>query len=67
MIGKSLNRMEQDLFRPAPLLSDFIDMGHELILSSEKIDWSYFEREFASLYSSRVCPAMPSSEASLQF
>ena len=49
--------MEQDLFRP--LLSDFIDMGHGLVLLSEKIDWSYFEREFAPLYSSRGCPSMP--------
>ena len=57
MIGKSPNRMEQDLFRP--LLSDFIDMGHGLVLLSEKIDWSYFEREFAPLYSSRGCPSMP--------
>ena len=45
MIGKSPNRMEQELF--GPLLSDFIDMDHELVLLSEKIDWTYFEREFA--------------------
>ena len=51
MIGKSPNRMEQELFRP--LLSDFIDMDHELVLLSEKIDWTYFEREFAPLYSKR--------------
>ena len=57
MIGKSPNRMEPELFRP--LLSDFIDMDHELVLLSEKIDWTYFEREFAPLYSKRGCPSMP--------
>lgn len=49
MIGKSPRRDEPELFRP--LLSDFIDMSHELVLLSEKIDWSYFEREFSPLYS----------------
>ena len=57
MIGKSPNRMEQELFRP--LLSDFIDMDHELVLLSEKIDWTYFEMEFAPLYSKRGCLSMP--------
>ena len=57
MIGKSPNRMEQELFRPR--LSDFIDMDHELVLLSEKIDWTYFEREFSPLYSKRGCPSMP--------
>jgi IS5 family transposase len=32
-------------------LSDFIDLKHELVLLSQKIDWKYFENEFASLYS----------------
>ena len=49
--------MEQELFRP--LLSDFIDMDHELVLLSEKIDWTYFEREFSPLYSKRGCPSIP--------
>jgi len=57
MIGKSPNRNERDLFRP--LLSDFIDMRHELVLLSERIDWSYFEKEFAPLYSKRGQPAEP--------
>lgn len=58
MIGKSPRRDEPELFRP-PLLSDFIDMSHELVLLSERIDWSYFEREFSPLYSRTGKPAMP--------
>jgi len=57
MIGKSPNRNERDMFRP--LLSDFIDMKHELVLLSERIDWSYFEKEFAPLYSRMGQPAEP--------
>ena len=50
-------RDEPELFRP--LLSDFTDMSHELVLLSERIDWSYFEREFSPLYSRTGKPAMP--------
>ena len=57
MIGKPLNQNQRDLFQP--LLSDFINLGHELILLSNKIDWSYFEKEFSSLYSNTGQPAMP--------
>ena len=56
MIGKSPNQNQRELFRP--LLSDFIDMNHELVLWSQKIDWNYFENEFASLYSNVGQPAM---------
>jgi IS5 family transposase len=37
------------LFRP--MLVDFIDNKHELVLLSEKIDWNYFDKEFSQLYS----------------
>lgn len=57
MIGKSPRCDEPELFRP--LLSDFIDMSHELVLLSEKIEWSYFEREFSPLYSRTGKAAMP--------
>lgn len=57
MIGKSPNQQQRELFRP--LLSDFIDMNHELVLLSNKIDWKYFEEEFSSLYSHTGQPAMP--------
>lgn len=57
MMGKTPNRGEQELFRPR--LADFIDMGHELVLLSERMEWSYFEREFAPLYSRRGCRSKP--------
>jgi len=57
MIGKSPNQQQRELFRP--LLSDFIDMNHELVLLSNKIDWKYFENEFSLLYSNTGQPAMP--------
>ena len=43
MLGKSPSRIEPELFRPQ--LSGFINMNHELVLLSEKIEWSYFEKE----------------------
>jgi len=57
MIGKSKPKNQRDLFKP--LLIDFIDMGHELVLLSEKIDWKYFEDEFSVYYSHTGQPAMP--------
>ena len=50
MIGKSPEKGQRDLFRP--LLEDFIDMNHELVLLADQIDWSYFEKEFSIYYSS---------------
>ena len=48
MLGKSpVNQSE--LFRP--MMLDYIDNHHELVLLANKIDWSYFEKEFAPLYS----------------
>jgi len=43
----------------SPLLSDFIDMGHELVLLSNRMDWSYFEKEFKEYYSKVGQPSMP--------
>lgn len=57
MLGKSSDQKQRDLFRP--LLSDFINMGHELILLGEKIDWSYFEKEFSGFYSNTGQPSKP--------
>jgi transposase, IS5 family len=57
MTGKSPNQDQKNLFMP--LLSDFIDMGHELVLLSNKIDWKYFEQSFSHLYSNTGQPAMP--------
>ena len=49
MIGKTANQNQQNLFQP--LLKDFINMSHELVLLSDKIDWDYFERDFKKYYS----------------
>ena len=57
MIGKSKSQTQRNLFRP--LLSDFIDMSHELVLLVQKIDWKYFEQEFSELYSHTGKPSMP--------
>ena len=56
-IGKTSNQTQRDLFQP--LLTDFINMSHELILLNQKIDWIYFEKEFSCLYSNTGKPAMP--------
>ena len=42
-----------------PLLIDFIDLNHELVLLSNEIDWKYFEQEFDEFYSSVGRPSMP--------
>ncbi len=55
--GKLPEEGQRDLFRP--MLKDFIDMNHELVLPADKIDWSYFEEEFAPLYSQRGAPGVP--------
>jgi len=57
MIGTATNQNQRNLFKP--LLSDFIDLRHGLILLSDKIDWNYFEKEFSTLYSNTGKPAMP--------
>ncbi len=57
MIGKTPDQGQRDMF--SPLLSDFIDMGHELVLLANKIDWKYFEKEFSEYYSKVGQPAMP--------
>jgi len=57
MIGKLPKKGQRDLFRP--LLEDFIDMNHELVLLANKIDWSYFEKEFSSYYSKNGAPSVP--------
>jgi len=57
MLGKSSNQSQKDLF--SPLLVEFIDKGHELVLLGNKIDWKALEQEFAPFYSNRGKPAMP--------
>ena len=57
MLGKLPEKGQRDLFRP--MLKSFIDMGHELVLLADKIDWWYFEEEFTPLYSQRGAPSVP--------
>lgn len=57
MLGKLPEKGQCGLYRP--MLKDFIDMGHDLVLLSDKIDWSYFEEEFTPLYSQRGAPSVP--------
>ncbi|MBC35148.1 MAG: IS5/IS1182 family transposase [Bacteroidetes bacterium] len=57
MKGKSREDIQGDFFRP--LLTEFIDMSHELVLLSEKIDWKYFDTELEQYYSSIGRPSMP--------
>ena len=56
MLGKNPEK-KPELFRP--MLVDFIDHEHELVLLSEKIDWNYFEKEFSHLYSKVGNPSHP--------
>jgi len=57
MIGKSPDQKQREIFRP--LMSDFIDMHHELVLLSNRINWNYFEQEFSEFYSNTGQPAIP--------
>lgn len=57
MMGKSPNQRQRNLFNP--LLSEFIDMQHELVKLAEKLDWKYFEAEFSDLYSQVGQPSVP--------
>ena len=57
MIGKSANQNQQNFFQP--LLKNFINLGYELVLLSDRIDWKYFEDNFSKYYSNTGQPAMP--------
>lgn len=56
MLGKSPKK-QADLFKP--MLADFINPQHELVLLAQKIDWEYFEKGFSPLYSNTGRPGMP--------
>lgn len=57
MIGKLPEKGQRNLFRP--MLEDFIDSRHELVLLANKINWAYFENEFAPYYSDLGAPSVP--------
>ena len=48
MLGQLPKITQRDIFRP--MLKDFIDPSHELILLANTIDWQYFEDEFSYFY-----------------
>jgi IS5 family transposase len=45
------------MFRP--MLKDFIDPQHKLVLLANLIDWQYFENEFKSYCSEQGAPSVP--------
>jgi len=55
MIGKSPIQNQKEIFQP--MLVEFIDMNHELILLAHKIDWKYFEKSFSKYYSNTGQPS----------
>lgn len=57
MQGKLPQKSQRKIFRP--MLEDFIDMKHELVLLAKEIDWQYFEKEFAKHYSDTGAPSVP--------
>jgi len=54
MIGKSADQKQKN-----PLLTDFIDMRHELVLLANKMEWKYFEKKFSGFYYITGQPAVP--------
>ena len=49
MLGKSPDQNQSQIFQP--LLKDFIDPKHELVILSCKIDWDMIVKKFSVLYS----------------
>lgn len=56
MKGKSTKKTQRDLFRP--MLADFIDMEHELVLLAHKFDWDGLEADLSEYYSNTGRPAI---------
>jgi len=57
MIGKSPNQNQRNLFRP--ILKEFINPEHPLVVLSGKVPWSQLEKDFSDLYSNTGQPAKP--------
>jgi IS5 family transposase len=57
MLGKSPDQNQRSIFNP--LLKDFMDMDHELVLLSDKIDWPDIENKLSGYYSTVGQPSMP--------
>lgn len=57
MIGKSAIQEQRNLFQP--LLKEFIDMRHELVILANEINWKELAEHFSPLYSNTGTPAKP--------
>jgi IS5 family transposase len=57
MIGTLPDKSRRELFQPP--LEAIIDLRHELALPANKIEWAYFEKEFAPLYAPAGQPSFP--------
>ena len=57
MIGKSPNQNQLNLFKP--VLKQFINPSHPLVLLAERIPCSELEKDFSPLYSNTGTPAKP--------
>nr|WKN37955.1 IS5 family transposase [Tunicatimonas sp. TK19036] len=57
MLGFSPDQNQTDMF--IPLLKDFINMQHELVLLADKIDWHELEESLQDKYSDRGTRAKP--------
>lgn len=59
MLGKSPDQThpQSHLFRP--LLKDFIDLKHPLVVLSQKLDWKALEADFEQYYSHTGLPSLP--------
>ncbi len=54
---RAKKQFENQLHFLAPTLEEQLNPKHELYLLSKEIDWMYFEKEFAGLYSNKGRPA----------
>jgi len=57
MLGKSPDQNQKNIFRP--LLKEFINPTHPLVILANRISWKEFEKEFKDLYSHLGQPAKP--------
>lgn len=57
MLGKSPDQKQKNLFQP--LLKEFINPDHPLVILAERIPWKELEDEFRELYSDTGQPSKP--------
>ncbi|MBT5425171.1 MAG: transposase [Bacteroidetes bacterium] len=57
MLGRGRKSRQLDMFNVP--MNKFIDMGHELIVVGNRIDWNCLENHFRAYYSERGRPSVP--------